>query len=116
MGSPNLNNEPEMVRIQTKDDEIKEFKYKTEEHDHEKTLKPPKIVTDFYQKKYKYLYEKEVLIFSTDILLGSGSAITTSTLSKLNPSIGNLLTSSRALLPSSAILITNGYLSSLKIG
>ena len=36
---PNLNNDSELLKIKTKDDEIEELKYKTEKHDHEKKLK-----------------------------------------------------------------------------
>ena len=45
----------------------------------------------------------------------SGSAISTSTTSLKNPSIGIVLTSSTALLTSVAILITNEYKSKLKL-
>ena len=31
----NLNNEPELLTIKTKDDQIKELQYKTEKQDHE---------------------------------------------------------------------------------
>ena len=48
-------------------------------------------------------------------MIGSGSAISTSTMSLINPSIGILLTSSTALLTSLAILITNEYISNLKL-
>ena len=32
---PNLKNDPELLEIKTKDDELKELKYKTGNHDHE---------------------------------------------------------------------------------
>ena len=48
-------------------------------------------------------------------MIGSGSAISTSTMSLINPSIGILLTSSTVLLTSLAILITNEYISKLKL-
>ena len=51
----------------------------------------------------------------TEILVGSGSAISTSTMSLINPSIGIVLTSSTALLISLAIIITNEYISKLKL-
>ena len=51
----------------------------------------------------------------TEIMIGSGSAISTSTMSLINPSIGIVLTSSTALLTSLAILITNEYISKLKL-
>ena len=112
---PNLNNEPELLKIKTKDDEIKNLKYRTEIHDHENILKSLKIDNEYYKKKYKSLNKKKVLLFITEILIGSGSAISTSTRSLINPSIGIVLTSSTALLTSIAILITNEYISKLKI-
>ena len=51
----------------------------------------------------------------TEILVGTGSAIGTSTMSLINPSIGIVLTSSTALLTSLAILTTNEYISKLKL-
>ena len=35
---PKFNYDPELLKIKTKDDEIKELKYKTERDDHEKKL------------------------------------------------------------------------------
>ena len=32
---PNINNEPELLKIKTRDDEVKKLKYRTERHDHE---------------------------------------------------------------------------------
>ena len=57
----------------------------------------------------------QVLVFITEILKGSGSAITISTMSLKYPSIGIGLFSSTALLASIAILITNENFSKLKI-
>ena len=59
--------------------------------------------------------KKKILLFITENLVGGGSAIGTSTMSLINPSIGVVLTSSSALLISIAILITNEYNSKLKI-
>ena len=56
-----------------------------------------------------------VLLFTTEILIGSGSAIGTSTMSLINPSIGIVLTSSTALLTSIAIIIKNEFISKLKL-
>ena len=42
MAYPNLKNEPEMLKIKTKNDQLKKLQYKTEKHDHEKKLKSPK--------------------------------------------------------------------------
>ena len=112
---PNLNNEPELLKIKTRDDEIKNLKKQTEKHDHENILERLKIDNDFYKKKYKSLNKNKVLLIVTEILIGSGSTISTSTMSLINPSVGIVLTSSTALLTIIAILITNEYISKLKI-
>ena len=48
---PNLNIEPEILMIKTRDDEIKNLKYQTEKHDHKNILKSFKIDNEFYRKK-----------------------------------------------------------------
>ena len=70
---------------------------------------------NFIRKKYKSLNKKKVILIITKILIGSGSAISTSTMSSINPSIGIVLTSSTALLTSLALLITNECISKLKL-
>ena len=35
---PNKNNEPELLKIKTRDDENKNLKYQTQKHDHENIL------------------------------------------------------------------------------
>ena len=59
--------------------------------------------------------KKKALLIITENLMGSGSAITTPTMSLIDPSIGIVLTNSTALLTSLAILITNEYKSKLKL-
>ena len=59
--------------------------------------------------------KKKILLNITEILVGCGSAIGTSTMSLINPSIGIVLTSSTALLTSLAILITNECISKIKL-
>ena len=59
--------------------------------------------------------KKKILLIITEILVGYGSAIGTSTMSLINPSIGKVLTSSTALLTSLAILITDEYICKLKL-
>ena len=45
---PNLNNELELLKVvKTRDDEIKNLKYQTEKHDHEKILNSLKIDNDY---------------------------------------------------------------------
>ena len=55
---PNLNNEPELLKIKTRDDEIKHLKYPTEKHDHENISKSLKIDKEYYKKKYNSLNKK----------------------------------------------------------
>ena len=112
---PDLKNEPELLKIRSKDDQLKELQYKTEKHDFDNILKSLKNDNESYKKRYKSLNRKKILLIVTEILIGSGSAITTSTMSLINPSIGIVLTSSTALLTSLAILITNEYISKLKL-
>ena len=50
---PNLNNEPEFLKIKTRDDEIKSLKYQTEKHDHENILKSLRADNDYYKKNIK---------------------------------------------------------------
>ena len=112
---PDLKNEPELLKIKTKHDQLEELQYKTEKHDFDNILKSLKVDNDYYKKKYKSLNKKKVLLIISEILVGSGSAISTSTMSLMNPSIGIVLTSSTALLTSLAILITNEYISKSKL-
>ena len=114
-GYPDLKNEPELLKIKTRDDENRNLKYQNEKHDHEKILKSLKVDNEYYRKKYKSLNKKKILLIITEILIRSGSAISTSTMSLINPSIGIVLTSSTALLKSLAILITNENISKLKL-
>ena len=106
---PNLN-EQGLLKMKTRDDGIKNLKYQTEKHDHENILKSLKIDNEYYKKKYRSLNKQKVILIITEVLIGSGSAISTSTMSLINPSIGIVLTSSTALLTSLAILITNEYI------
>ena len=55
------------------------------------------------------------MLITTEILIGSTSAIGSSTMGLINPAAGIIISSSTALLTSIAILITNEYISKLKI-
>ena len=112
---PDIKNEPDLLRIKTRDDEIKNLKYQTEKHDFANILKSLKSDNDYYKKKYKSLNKKKILLIITEIMVGSGSAVTFSTFSLNNPSIGIPIASCSALLTSIAILITNEYIPKLKI-
>ena len=112
---PDLKNEPELLKIKTRVDEIKNLKYQTEKHDHENILKSLKVDNENYKKKYKSLNKKKVLLIITEILVGAGSAVGSSTMGLINPGAVIIISSSTALLTSIAILITNEYISKLKI-
>ena len=112
---PDLKNEPELLKIKTRDDEIKNLKYQTEKHDHDNILKSLKVDNEYYKKKYKSLNKKKILLIITEILVGAGSAVSSSTMGLINPGAGIIISSSTALLTSIAILITNEYISKLKI-
>ena len=51
MAYPNLNNEPELLKIETRDDEIKYLKYQEEKHDYENILKTIKADNEKCKKK-----------------------------------------------------------------
>ena len=59
--------------------------------------------------------KKKVLLIIAEILVGSASAVGSSTMGIINPDAGIIISSSTALLTSIAILITNEYISKLKI-
>ena len=50
---PSLNNDPELLKIKTKDDEINEIKYKTEIYEYENFLKTLEIDNDYIKKNYR---------------------------------------------------------------
>ena len=59
--------------------------------------------------------KKKTLLIITEILVGSASTVSSSTMGLINPGAGFILSSSTALITSIAILITNEYFSKLKI-
>ena len=88
--NPNLNNEPELIKIKTRDDEIKDLRYKTETHDHENILKSLKIDNEYFRKKYKSLNKKKLLLIIIETFSCSASTITSSTMGSTNPGAGIL--------------------------
>ena len=111
-----MNNEPEMLKMKTRHDEIKNLKYQTEKHKHdpENLLHSFKIVNEYCKTKYKNLNTKKILLIITEILIESGSATRTSTMELINPGAGIISSSSTALLTCIAILNTNEYISKLQ--
>ena len=112
---PDLKNDPELLKIKTKDDQIKELQYKTEKHDYGNILKSLKIDNEYFKKKYKNLNKKKILLNIPEISIGGGSTIGTSTLGLINPSVGIIASSTTTFITSVAILITNEYISKLKL-
>ena len=55
------------------------------------------------------------MLIITEIIIGSASTISSSTMGLINAGAGNIISSSSALLNSFAILITNEFISNLKI-
>ena len=97
----------EILKIKTKDDQLKKLQYKTEKYDHENILKSLRIDNEYYKKKSKSLNKKKILLIITEILIGTGSAVGSSSMALINPGAGIIISSSTALLTSIAILITN---------
>ena len=91
------------------------MKYQTEGHDHEKILKSLEIDNEYCKKKYKSLNKKKILFIITEVLVGTGSAIGSSTMGSINPGAGIIISSSTALLTSITILITIAYISKLNL-
>ena len=114
--NPNLKNEdPTLLKTTTKDDQLKELQNKTEKHDHENIINSLKYDNEYLKKKYEILNKKKVILIITEILVGSASTISSSTTGLINLGSRIIVSSSTALLTSIAILITNEYISVLKI-
>ena len=107
--------EPELIKRKIRDDKIKKLKYQKEKHDHENILNYLKIYYENYKKKYKKLNKKKVLLNITEILVGSATNTSSSTMGLINLGAGNIISSSAVFLTSIAIPIPNEYLSKLKI-
>ena len=65
---PNLNNDPELLKMKTRDDEIKTPKYQTEKHDHENILKSLTIDNEYYKKKYKSLNKESIINYHRNFI------------------------------------------------
>ena len=78
-------------------------------------MKSLKVDNEYYKKKYRNLNKKKILLIITEILVGAGSAVGSSSMALINPGAGIIISSSTALLTGIAILDTNEYISKLKI-
>ena len=54
MTYPNLNNEPELLKIRSKDDQLKELQYKTEKHDFQNILKSLKMIMNLMKRNINH--------------------------------------------------------------
>ena len=113
---PNLNNEPELLKIKTRDDEIKDLKYKTEKHDYDNILKSLIIDSEYYKKKYKCLNKKKIFLIVSEFLIGVsgltvGSGLTMSGIA----AVGMVTAGSTSFLSSISTLTTNESFSKLKL-
>ena len=113
---PTLKSEAELLKITTKDDEMKTLKYKTERYDYENILKSLKIDNNYYKKKYKSINKKKIYISVLEILTGASGVIVGSTLTAtgIGATIGVPIAGVSAFIASIATLITNEYLSKRK--
>ena len=113
---PTLKSEAELLKITTKDDEMKTLKYKTERYDYENILKSLKIDNDYYKKKYRSLNRKKIYISVLEIFSGASGVIVGSTLTAtgVGATIGVPIAGASAFIASIATLITNEYLSKRK--
>ena len=44
---PGLNNDPELFKIETKEDQLRDLQYKTEKNDLENIIKPLRLYTNY---------------------------------------------------------------------
>ena len=112
---PNLKNDPELLKIKSRVDEITNLIYQTLKHDHENMLKTLEIDNKYQKKNNQNLNKKKILLIITEILVGSASTISSSTMGLANPVAGIIISTSTTLLTSIVISITNEYISKLKI-
>ena len=114
---PTLKSEAELIKITTKDDEVKTLKYKTERYDYENILKSLKIDGDYYKKKYKSINKIQIYNAVLGILEGASGVIVGAALSVtgVGAVIGVPVVTATTFIASIATLITNEYLSKKKL-
>ena len=105
-----------LLKIKTKDVQLRELQYKTEKHDYESLLKTLKSDSDYYKKKYKCLNKKNVIIIVRESLLFLVGLTVSSglTVSGLAP-VGIMCASTISFLLSIRTIITNEFFSKIKV-
>ena len=59
MTYPKISNDPKLLKIKSKDDQLKELQYRAEKHDFDTILKSLKSDNESYKKKYKSLKKRK---------------------------------------------------------
>jgi len=75
-----------------------------------KWLKNLKTDKDYFKKKFKSLNKKKIVLILIEILIGSTSAKSSSTLSVISPEIAIPIASTSTLLTPLSMLITTEYI------
>ena len=111
-----IKGEADLLKITTKDEEVKTLKYKTERYDYENILKSLKIDSDYYKKKYRSINKKKIYITVLDLLIGAAGLATGIglTASGVGTVIGVPIAGASAFITSVATVITNEYMSKRK--
>ena len=104
-----------LLKLKTRDDEIKNWKYQTEKHDHENISKSLKIDSEYYKKNYKSSNKKKIFMIVSEILIGVcgltvGSGLTISGLAPVGITCAGV-----SFLSSISTLIRNEYFTRIKI-
>ena len=102
---------PSLLKVKTKEDEIKDLKFKAEKHDYENILKSREI--DYY--KNKSVNKKKIYISILEILAGASGVVVGSTLTAtgVGTQIGLPIAGVSSFVISVAVLFTNEYFSRL---
>ena len=100
------------MRNETKDDQLRDLQYKTENHDCDKILKSFGNDSEYYKKENKSVNKKKAFMIVLEFLIGTfrlgvGLGLTISGLG----SVGIVCASSISFLSSISTLITNEFFS-----
>ena len=107
---------PSLLKVKTKDVEIKDLKYEAEKHDYENIFKSLESDNDYYKKKYKSVNKNKIYISILEILAGASGVVVGSTLTAtgVGTQTGVPIAGVSSLVISVAVLFTNEYFSRLK--
>ena len=113
---PNLNCDPDYLKIKRGDDEIKDLRYTNENHHYGNILKSFKIDNEHYKTKIKSLIKKKIFMIISKILIGvTGLSVGSGlTISGIAP-VGITCAGGISFLSSISTIITIEYFSGLKI-